>query len=304
MEVNIVYNVHHEIPFGANIATYFYLTGLSAGSFVISVLSTIGGRTEFKPAGRVGAVLAPLLLIIAPGFLLIDLAQPLRFWYLFVFLNLTSAITWGSFLLIIYPISCLIYAWYTFTDNARMSRIFGIIGIPLAISVHGYTGFIVGLAKARVLWNTGLMPVLFLTSAMVSGIALVLLITIVLAYLRGAHAEPQEQEHSREMIVGLGRFLLLFLVIDIFLTFCDVLVLMVHTEDAVATVNLVRFGAFRFLFVGVEVAIGTIIPLLLLSLPKARRSPPCLALASVLTLVGIYAMRYVLVVGGQSIPQS
>ncbi len=302
--VSVTYNVHHHLAFASNIATYFFLTGLSAGSFVISVLSTLGGKKEFKPAGRIGAVLAPLLLIVAPTFLLIDLEQPLRFWYLFVFLNPTSPITWGSFLLTIYPLNCLVYAWFTFTNNTRLARTFGIVGIPLAVAVHGYTGFIVGLAKARVLWNTGIMPVIFLTSAMVSGVALVTLVSMVRArFVPSARtAEAKQQLHN--MVVALGGVLLIFLVADVFLTFCDVLVLLVHTEDAVATVNLVRFGAFRFLFLGVELGLGAVIPTLLLILPKTRRSQGWLAVACTLTLIGIYAMRYVLVVGGQSIPQS
>ncbi len=60
-----------------------------------------------------------------------------------------------------------------------MTQLFGTIGIPLAVFVHGYTGFILALGKARALWNTALMPFLFLVSAMVSGIALMILISIV-----------------------------------------------------------------------------------------------------------------------------
>ncbi|MDO8670584.1 MAG: NrfD/PsrC family molybdoenzyme membrane anchor subunit, partial [Dehalococcoidia bacterium] len=64
MDIIVTYNVHHEMPFGILIAFYFYLTGLSAGSFVISVIATMFGRTDFKPLGKIGAVLAPGLLIL------------------------------------------------------------------------------------------------------------------------------------------------------------------------------------------------------------------------------------------------
>src|SRR3990172_13227872 len=126
MDVNVVYNTSYEMPLGYLIATYFYLTGLSAGSFVVSVIATIGGKTEYKPIGRIGAVMAPILLLLAPITLIVDLEQPLRFWHLFLYLNLKSPITYGSFLLTLYPINGLIYAWFMFRDNERLTKIFGL----------------------------------------------------------------------------------------------------------------------------------------------------------------------------------
>jgi len=91
--------------------------------------------------------LAPILLLLAPIMLIIDLEQPPRFWHLFLYLNLKSPITYGSFLLTLYPINGLIYAWFLFKGNARLAKILGLIGIPLAIATHGYTGFILALGK-------------------------------------------------------------------------------------------------------------------------------------------------------------
>ena len=107
--VTTIYNVPYEIPLGIPIAVYFYMTGLSAGSFIISTMAYGFGMVKFKPLGKVGVTLAFLLLILAPITLMIDLEQPFRFWELFYYINLTSPISWGSFLLTIYPINCLIY---------------------------------------------------------------------------------------------------------------------------------------------------------------------------------------------------
>jgi len=73
MDVNIIYNVHHEMPLGIPIAAYFYLTGLSAGSFIISTLAYGFGLVRFKPIGKIGVVMATLLLMAAPMILLVDL---------------------------------------------------------------------------------------------------------------------------------------------------------------------------------------------------------------------------------------
>src|SRR3989304_4283472 len=178
-EINVVYNVFHEPPLGVPIAIYFYMTGLSAGSFILSTMAYGFGMIKYKPIGKIGVVLAILLLVLAPLNLMIDLGQPLRFWHLLLYLQPTSPITWGSFLLTLYPLNCLIYGSFMFAGNARLTRLFGLIGVPLALSVHGYTGFIMALGKARALWNTALMPTYFLISAMVSGIALMVLVVMV-----------------------------------------------------------------------------------------------------------------------------
>src|SRR3990170_3000930 len=104
-DIVITYNVFHEMPLGIPIAIYFYLTGLSAGSFILSTLAYGFGLRKFKPIAKSGIVLAVLLLMIAPVNLIIDLGQPLRFWHLFPYLNFKSPITWGSFLLTLYPLN-------------------------------------------------------------------------------------------------------------------------------------------------------------------------------------------------------
>ncbi|OGP95577.1 MAG: hypothetical protein A2157_16615 [Deltaproteobacteria bacterium RBG_16_47_11] len=147
MDVNIIYNVEHEISLGIPIATYFYLTGLSAGSFIISTFAYGFGMTKFKPLGKIGVIMATLILVIAPMILLIDLEQPLRFWHLIFYLRITSPITWGTFLLTLYPMNCVVYGYFMFKGDMKKTKIFGLIGIPLALMVHGYTGFILALGK-------------------------------------------------------------------------------------------------------------------------------------------------------------
>lgn len=302
MDFKIVYNIHSEMPLGALIAVYFYLTGLSAGSFVISVISTIGGKTEYKPIGRIGAVLAPLLLLLAPLALIIDLEQQPRFWHLFLYLNLKSPITYGSFLLMLYPINGIIYAWYLFKGNARLAKILGLIGIPLAICTHGYTGFILALGKGRILWSTALMPTLFIVSAMVSGMALVILAAAIRYSYRYPHAPLEERERDRTLILNLGKVMGAMIIADLFLVGNDILVLLTSTQEALHVAHLILFGEFQPLFVGTEIFLGGFLPMLLVFIPWTGRSLRGVVAASVLVMVGVMAMRYVVVVGGQYLP--
>lgn len=129
--------------------------------------------------------MAIILLVMAPLHLIADLEQPQRFYTLFYRTNVTSPISWGSYLLTLYPINCLIYAWFLFrrdiaaelqrtsgwkaavyrfltfgkTDlskeaaavDAKWAKFFGTLGVPLALMVYGYTGFILANVQARAL---------------------------------------------------------------------------------------------------------------------------------------------------------
>lgn len=346
-EMTILYNVAHEAPLGPQIAVYFYMTGLSAGSFILSTLAYGFGIKKFKPLGKIGIVLATVLLVLAPLNLIADLGQPWRFWHLFPYLNPTSPITYGSFLLTLYPLNCVIYAVFMFAGNDRMTKLFGLIGIPLAVSVHGYTGFIMALAKARALWNTALMPILFLVSAMVSGIALMILVVTIAGFF------SKERRPNAALINDLGKILAVSIVLDLFLVFSDVLVLLTADIEAREAAMMILNGGFSRYFLGVEILSGALVPLVLLVAPSAlvvravsllappalgasliymgsvpitpigipimlaafvpllvqgiphrHRPIPATVVASFLVMLGILAMRYVVVIGGQNVPLS
>jgi tetrathionate reductase subunit C len=224
----------------------------------------------------------------------LHVGQPFKSWHLFFYLNPTSPITWGSFLLTLYPINALIYGFFMFKGNQKMTRLFGMIGIPLAVFVHGYTGFILALGKARALWNTALMPFLFLVSAMVSGIALMILISII-----------KDRFFSREKRINrdlsLGNLLAAMILIDLFLVLSDVLVLLVSHAEAQEVARLLLQGKFSLYFIWVENIMGKIIPVLLLLIPGLR-TLRTVTIASILVVVGIFFMRYVVVLGGEFLP--
>ncbi len=296
MDTQVLYNILHQEAFGFNIAMYFYLTGLSAGSFILSTLAYGFGMNQYKSIGRVGVVLATLLLVIAPFFLLIHIGMPHRAWHLFVYLNMSSPITWGSFLLVLYPINCIIYGYFMFKEKMKQTRIFAFIGIPLAIAVHGYTGFILAFGKARALWNTALMPILFLASAIVSGIALMILVIIV-----KDRFFTKAKSINRDLILNLGKLLAWMIVFDLFLVGSDLLVLSISHSDAQTAAHLILVGKFSILFLVIENLLGKIIPFILLVVPRFR-TLTTVVIASLLVVVGIFIMRYVVVLAGEFVP--
>ena len=296
MDTQLLSTVPHPASFGFAIAIYFYLTGLSAGSFIISTLAYGFGFEKYKPLGKIGVVLATLLLIAAPMFLLLHSGRPLRAWHLFVYLSATSPISWGSFLLSIYPINCIIYGYFMFKGNAKLTKLFGLIGIPLALMVHGYTGFILSFAKAHALWRTSLMPVLFLTSALVSGVAMMILVTIIKDKFF-----TKEGKINEELIFGLGKMLTWLLVFDLFLSLSDIAVHYFGELESHESARLLLMGAFAPFFLGVETLMGKVIPLTLISAPSMRKVA-VYGFAAILVMIGIFTMRCNVVLGGEFIP--
>lgn len=296
MDTTLIYTVPQGEAFGISIAIYFYLTGLSAGSFIISTLAYGFGMEKYKPLGKIGVVIATLLLVAAPMFLLVHSGRPMRAWHLFVYLNGTSPISWGSFLLTIYPINCIIYGFFMFKGEARLTKIFGLVGIPLALMVHGYTGFILSFAKAHALWRSSMMPILFLTSALVSGVAMMILVTIIKDKLFSESGEV-----NKEVVFGLGKMLMWLLVFDLFLSLSDLGVHYFGEAESHESASLLLFGAFAPLFIGVETILGKVIPLALVSTEKTR-SVAVYGFISLMVMVGIFVMRCNVVLGGEYIP--
>ena len=294
-DLSVVYNVHHGEAFGVLIALYFFLTGLSAGSFVISTLAYGFGLERYRPLGRLGVVAATLTLLAAPLCLLLHVGRPLAVWRLFWNLNPTSPLTWGSFLLVGYPIVCILYGSAVFSERARLARGLGLAGIPLAMAVHGYTGFVLSFAKARPLWHTSMMPVLFLVSAMVSGVALTMLLCMVRMRRAGERRETFEGA-----LKGMGRILGWLLVADLTLTWSEMAVMSVSGERAHEAAGILLTGPLAPYYLGLETFAGKLAPMVIALFGGQRIA--WLGLAALLALVGILVMRFNIVLGGEYLP--
>lgn len=294
----LLYDVHHQTTFAWLISIYFYFTGLSAGSFVVSTMSYGFGIKMYKPISRPAVLTATICLGIAPIALLMQVGWPIRsIWNHFTYLNFSSPMTYGAFLLVGYPVVCVFYALYMFRENLKMTKLLGSIGIPVAIATHGYTGFILAFGKARAYWNTALMPTLFLVSAIVSGLALMILIVMILFRFF-----KRERKIPADIVDGLAKLLAWAIVVDLFLTFCDVAVLSISHEGAQKMAWLILGGSFSPLFVGLENLAGKVLPMIICFVPALRKKHWLLALAAAAVVIGIFFMRYVTVFGGQVLP--
>jgi len=228
---------------------------------------------------------------------------------------------WESLLLLIYRVIALgardVSHEAIAADHKAVKLLAG-IGIPVACFLHGYAGFIFGSVKANALWMTPLMPVIFICSAVVSGIALCIVSYAAFmqlrkwAALRGksfllpdalAHGEHAVNlEHLRSVqsheVTMTAKYLLIFMTLALTLELLDIIF---RGYTAVKSWDILRDVIYEHDFVKIFVlqyGIGNLLPFILLLLPGMTTRRACLACFFV--LFGVLMMRWNVVIGGQA----
>ena len=242
------------------------------------------------------AIISFLLLLLAPLCLILDLHQPTRFWHTLVpeYFNRMSALSFGSWLLTLYPIANLVYIYFIFVKYDRVTRILGMITVPLAIFVHAYTGFAFALVRARAWWHSALMPGYFLTSALLSGIALLIVVAMIIDMFRKEKLDTALFSDMRLMMIGI-------LLVDLFWNGSFWLTLLVSNADGYVSI---MYALHDKLYIWGELVSGMLIPLAILTLPQTRADRGWLCVASILIICGVFLMRYSVVFIGFEIPLS
>jgi formate-dependent nitrite reductase membrane component NrfD len=286
MDVQQFYNVFHEPAMGGLTAMYFFFLGIGAGTMLVSVVAGLSGKDKYAPIERIGATLAPFLVMIGGLFLFIEMGQPLRAWRLITFFGITSAASWGVRLVTLFIILSLINLWLIL--QGKKKKWFTIVNGLFAVAVAFYSGFLLVQMKGHELWNSPMIPVLFFISAIVSGIALVLIIGV--------------QKKVDEIVVGgLGKFLVGFILFELMLVFVELITLFNSGTQAVEIGKVLLIGSISPLFLWLYIIVGMVIPTLILWRVKKTQSQ---VIASVLILIGVLAMRFAVIFGGQYLPLS
>jgi predicted membrane protein len=198
--------------------------------------------------------------------------------------------------------------------DERAVKVLAGIGIPVACFLHGYAGFIFGSVKANALWMTPLMPVIFICSAVVSGVALCIVTYIAtmeirkLIMARKRRQDPalpttEELKSAEIQVVTLTvKYLLMFMILAISLELLD---LIFRGYTAVKSWDILRrviYGKDFFNIFILQYGLGNLVPFIILLLPRPtiRRS----VVASMLVLLGVFMMRWNVVIGGQAFSAS
>jgi len=339
-----IYPNEVELQWGLLIVVYPYVTGLVAGAFILASLERVFNVKEVQPTYRLSLLTALAFLLVAPLPLLAHLGHPERSFEIFLTPNRNSAMAMFGFVYAWYlAVVLLLEIWFDYrkdliiwsrtakgfrrllyrvltlgaTDLSDRSlqfdrsagRLITLIGIPSAFLLHGYVGFLFGSVKANPWWSSVLIPVVFLFSAIVSGIALVLLLYMFSCLARW-------KSISMICLDKLASFLLYALIVDFSLEMLDFIHRLYTAEESVKILSLLISGRLFLSLVILQVLLGTLLPLLALGLVcPAFRSKGMLQVpdelrrmiyfgAAVLIQVGIFSTRWNVVIGGQLFSKS
>ncbi len=321
------------------IVLYPYITGIVAGAFIISSLYHVFDRDELKPVSRFAMLMALAFLLFAPLPLLSHLGHPERALNIMFTPNVTSAMAGFGFIYSIYLFILAVEIWLLWrvdivflANNARseaMRRLYWVlalgvteiseeakaldhkvmiflasIGVPAACFLHGYVGFLFGAIKANPWWASPLMPVIFLLSAIVSGIAMVLVCYLIVQWY---HKRPVDYDCSHSLMESAWYFLM----VDVAL---EGLELLNHAYEANHDWDIMKHLITDKLLVSlfvVQFLLGSVIPFFLLgaSVVFKRRIPAPVRnamgfISGILLLVQVLAMRWNVVIGGQMYSKS
>lgn len=181
----------HAFNLGTFIVLYFYLSGLSAGAFVISSLYNLFGIGNFTSVTKTSGTIAAILALAAPLSLLAGFGQIPELYVLFA--GDVWKLVFGAYVLV-----CLIYSYFLL-KGGNISKVFGILGVPLAVAVHKYTVYFFGTLESAMPIYSMLMQSYFLISALVSGFGLVIFIAMLQKYrIGGVSMEVRFKEAGGE----------------------------------------------------------------------------------------------------------
>ena len=282
---------------GLYITSFMFFVGLSAGGLIISSVPRAFGLKGFGGISKVAVWTSICCTVLAIGFVVIDLGQPLRLWELFAYSNLGSPLMWDIVVLATYLILSIVYLWATVrVENGKGSeralRVISVIALVTAVLVHSVTAWIFGLQQAHEFWHTALLAPWFVSSALVCGVALVL---IVIIGLRRAGYMELAQENVVKMVKLLGAFVC----VDLYFFACDLLTSAFPGGSGAEVVDMLVTGPLAPFF-WVEI-IGCALAAIIAFVPRLRTNP-LIVVGALLAIIGIFCKRVQLLVGGFQMP--
>jgi len=326
-----------ELQWSVLIVLYPFLTGLVAGAFILASLERVFRVDAVKPTYRLALLTALAFLLVAPLPLQLHLGHPERSLEMYLTPHRTSAMAMFGFVYLWYLMAVLVMEiWLDYrkdivllsqtttgvkrliyrvltlgssniSDGAlavdnRVGWIITVIGIPSAFLLHGYVGFIFGSIKANPWWSTPLMPVVFIFSAMVSGIAMVLLLYMGISRLRGKSIDMR-------CVDTVAKYLFYAFIIDFSLEMLDLIHRIYESDESFRSLDFMVHTRLFLSQVVIQIFLGTVAPIALLGLTQVSKLSEIArkriyALAGCLTMIGIFAMRWNVVIGGQLFSKS
>jgi Ni/Fe-hydrogenase subunit HybB-like protein len=333
--VNYVFPNELHVTWSVMIVLYPFITGLVAGAFIVSSLYHVFGRTELKTVARFSLASAFVFLLFAPIPLQIHLGHPERSLNIMITPNFSSAMAGFGYIYTTYLILVVLEIWFVmrsdFIARARgtgpaawicrsvllfdlreddatrradkkIARFLAGLGIPLACLLHGYVGFLFGSLKANPWWSTALMFVIFIFSAIVSGISVLIFHYFVVTWIN-------RWKIDGICVRALGKYLWAFMMVAIALELLEVLSIAYKQTEEWEILNLLIQKKLFITYVVLQLAVFSLVPFCLLAMTalfrlRERVARSLIFVSATMLLAQVLLMRWNVVIGGQLLSKS
>lgn len=298
----VVSNMRDVVSWGLYISLFAWFVGVSAGGLIVSSAAAVFRIKQWQPIAKIANFVAAVVIAVAAFSILPDLGRPDRILNLFLYPNLTSPLIWDVTIIFTYLIISLVElgllisaenerekgneSRYLFRE--RIVRGLAFVALPVAVLTHSITAWIFGLQISRPLWNTALLAPLFLASALVSGLGLVILVTVLGNRFASFKVE-------KETIAGLARLLGVIILVDLFLLASEyVTVVWPGSPTEVSPFVVEFFGPYGWL-AWTQWAFAAL-AFVIVAVPRFRASMLPVTLASLLVLLEVFFYRLELII--------
>ncbi len=275
----------HDVSWHASYAIYFFVIGICSGLAFLSYGSWI--TPALRPLREKAAYLSFALLAVGGVLLIADLSQPMRFLNVLnpAYLNFSSPLAWGSLNIVAFGIASVLYLMALKKgDETPRTKLIATVTALLALGLPVYTGYDLTVHQSRPIWNTPVMPVLFVALAIASGSAVGSLVA-------GGNEAARKVLHQYLLwsTAAVGVILVSILGTTNYGGAASELTFVILTT-----------GTMGLIFVGIGILAGTAAPVALLLAPVGHKQSG-LMLSALLVLVGSAALRYALLMGPQQL---
>lgn len=324
-----------HVVWSVMIVLYPYITGLVAGAFIVSSLYHVFGREELKPVARFSLASAFVFLLFAPMPLQVHLGHPERSGNMLVTPNFSSAMAGFGYIYSTYLILVVLEIWFVMRSDIikrakgtglvaalcravllfnlteteatkradhKIAKFLAGLGIPLACLLHGYVGFLFGSIKANPWWATPLMFVIFIFSAIVSGISVLIFHYVVVSKINGWKIDYN-------CVRSMGRYLWGFMIIAVALELLEILSIAYKQTEEWEVLNRLIQEKLFYTYVVFQFAIFSLIPFVMLAISalfplREKVATALIWTAASMLLVQVLLMRWNVVIGGQLLSKS
>lgn len=293
-----------ELTWALMIVIYLFTAGLSAGSMITSNLAFLFGGKDFERVSRFGAFISPFPISLGLGVLLLDLGSPFNFYRLFLTLEVWSPMSYGSWAILLFTVLSVLYLYLWLPEKYQLvghlkntgkwkSMLSKFMPI-LSVGVASYTGLLLN-AAVRPLWNAPLLPVLFLVSALSTGVASVILLSSLSPWQRARRKELHVLTKADAALIILECLIILVMI---------VMGILSSDSESMAFGSLL-YGQYAGMFWFLIVGLGLMLPFSLELLELKDKIPVKWALSvtissSFLVLFGGFFVRYIITYAGQT----